>query len=172
MGTEWMGRYRGIVSALVWHGNKYAKIVNVKALSNDGETIISSAEWQVLEYLSEFPNSNSNMAQIAKKLGISTSSFSKLVSSLVKSGLVEKYMRVGNKKDVIIRISSKGQKFYDNMSISVLLPLFKTFFEKLSSFSDEQLKMIEDSILSLEYVGDESENINTDIADNELVRIE
>lgn len=172
MGTEWMGRYRGFVSALVWHGNKYARYVNIKTITNDGETLISSAEWQVLEYLTEFPNSNSNMAQIAKKLGISTSSFSKLVSSLVKNELVEKYMRVGNKKDVIIRISPKGRKFYEDIAISVFLPLFKASFDKLSSFTNEQLKLVEESIMSLEYVGDEAENTSMDIADKELVKIE
>ena len=81
-------------------------------------------------------------------------------------------MRVGNKKDVIIRISPKGRKFYEDIAINVFLPLFKASFDKLSSFTNEQLKLVEESIMSLEYVGDEAENTSMDIADKELVKIE
>ena len=167
MGTEWMGRYRGFVAALVWHGNEYARTFSEKNI-RCGNIFITPIEWQVMEYLIEYPSNNQNMAQIARQLGLSTSTFSKVVSSLTEHGFVEKYMRPDNKKSIILRISESGRKAYEENALIVMKKLFEKSFDILSVFSDEELKRIEDSIMALKYIGISDDN-SSEIASEDLI---
>ena len=167
MGTEWMGRYRAFVSALVWHGNEYLRMANEKNIDCNGHKI-SSIEWQIVEYLIDHPNSDNNMAQIAYDLGLSTSTFSKLVSGLVRLGLVEKYQKVGNRKDVIIRASTEGKTFYEENAVKIMYPLFEKSFEMLSSLSDEQLDSVVGSMKALRYI-QENPVVKKELRDEDLI---
>ena len=53
------------------------------------------------------------MAQIARRLGISTSSFTVLVARLTQMGLLEKYHLGSNRKNVVVIVSEKGRQAYD-----------------------------------------------------------
>lgn len=166
-----MGRYRDFVSALTWHGNEYLRIANEKSIPYEDKAI-SSIEWQIIEYLIEHPDSTSNMAQIAQSLGLSTSTFSKLVAGLVKTGLVEKYQRVGNKKDVIIRSSPEGKRMYEENARKVMYPLFKESFDLLSDLSDEQLNHVAASIHALRYLKEVETHSKDSIDEKDLIRLE
>ena len=108
------------------------------------------------------------MAQIAYDLGLSTSTFSKLVSGLVRLGLVEKYQKVGNRKDVIIRASTEGKAFYEENAVKIMYPLFEKSFEMLSSLSDEQLDSVVGSMKALRYI-QENPVVKKELRDEDLI---
>ena len=66
---------------------------------------ISYAQIQIIEYLQENEELHQNMEQLAAKLGITTSNFSKLVNKLESKGLLQKYHAANNRKEVIIQVT-------------------------------------------------------------------
>lgn len=111
MKLEWMGTYRGFIEKLIKYGNSYAQAYKVEnAYATD--IAFSAAQLQVMEYILENENENQNMAEIAGRLGITPSAFSKNVKKMVDKGLLEKYHMSTNKKDVIIRVSPLGKEVY------------------------------------------------------------
>lgn len=155
MYTEWMGRYRGVIAALVRHGNVVARTLSDKVYHEKYDFYLGQQEWQTLEYLLEHSEDLNHMAQISNQLGMSTSSFSKNVSVLVKYGLVEKYKMEDNRKNIILRISDKGRAFYDEYAQQAVIPMFGKLLGALSTLSDEQLDALAEGIWSLS--GTESE---------------
>lgn len=115
MKLEWMGEDREIIRWLIRYANLYARFQAVRLA--DGEDLpLSSQEWQTLECILEFEGENLNMAALADKLGIPTSNFSKYVKTLVEHGLVERYRRAGNRKDIILLPSPEGRGLYERRS--------------------------------------------------------
>ena len=104
MTSEWMGRYRPLVAALVKHGN-----MAVNNLKHRTEIVpgvrLSSTEWQVLESVIEHELQVTNMNRLAEEIGIPQSTFSKTVSYLCGLGLVEKYAdkRMGGNEIFILQ---------------------------------------------------------------------
>lgn len=138
MQVNWMGRYRGIVKALVQHGNCCIRAANYKLNMVDGITL-TAQEWQVLEYILEHEDDDQNMAKLSERLCIPQSSFSKMSSRLVQYGFLEKYQILGNKKCIILKTSEKGKTFYIKNSKSIKEYVFDDFFHELNGFTDEQL---------------------------------
>lgn len=71
-----------------------------------------------LQILSAFyPNKTNqyNMTTISSELGIAPSTFSKSVSKLTKLGLLEKYHKKNNKKNVIVWLSEDGEKYIQDI---------------------------------------------------------
>jgi len=136
--VSWMGRYRGIVEALVQHGNCCIRAANYKMSTSEGITL-TAQEWQVLEYIIEHEDNDQNMTKLSEGLCIPQSSFSKMTGKLVKYGLLEKYQIVGNKKSVILKASELGKTFYEKNVEVIKQFVFDAFFRELEGFTDEQL---------------------------------
>ena len=136
--VSWMGRYRGIVEALVQHGNCCIRAANYMMNMSDGITL-TAQEWQVLEYIIEHEDNDHNMTKLSERLCIPQSSFSKMTGKLFKYGLLEKYRIVGNKKCVILKASESGKTFYLKNAEVINQYVFDVFFRELEGFSDEQL---------------------------------
>ena len=116
MKLEWMGQHRSAVEALIRCGNSYAQGVNLRGLMTD-KVDISAAELQVMEYILENEERRENMSQVAARLDISQSSFSKLVSELVRLGLLEKFRTANNRKNVIIQPTDFAREVYRQYAI-------------------------------------------------------
>ena len=87
MKLQWMGEYRPFVEKLIKYANVYASIYNKEDYY--GTSIpISFSQIQVLEYLLENEELNLNMSEIAGRLGISPSAFTKLVNKLTQKDLL------------------------------------------------------------------------------------
>lgn len=111
MQLEWMGKYRDFIEKLIKYGNSYAQAYKIEgAYATD--IPFSPAQLQVMEYILENEERNQKMAEIAERLGITPSAFSKNVKKMVEKGLLEKYHTSENKKDVIIRVSDLGRQVY------------------------------------------------------------
>lgn len=141
MQLEWMGEYREVVESLMHYCNVYAGTYK-KEQTHGTAVSFSYAQIQVLEYLLENEELNQNMSCIATRLGITFSSFSKLVNKLEAKGLLEKYYLEGNKKNIVVRVSDLGRQVYDVYSEKVLKKHYADMFEHLKKIPPEYLPVI------------------------------
>ena len=139
--TEWMGRYRSLIETLVRHRNAYSRVMNVKT-EQYANVSLSMVEWEVLEYIIEHQEDDSNMAQLSERLMIPASSFSKITKALFQQGLIEKYRIEGNNKTIILKPSEFGIDFYRNRAADLGSTIFAEFFHELDGFSEEELQHI------------------------------
>jgi len=141
MKLEWMGDYRDIVEQLIRYSNIYSTHYKEETLK--GTTIpISYAQIQIIEYLLENEELQLNMKQIATRLGITTSNFSKLVHKLEAKGLLEKFHSTDNKKNIIILVTDFGRKEYINYTNYIYKKHFSKMFKVADKLPREVLPVI------------------------------
>lgn len=138
MKLEWMGAYRGLLEKLIRYCNVYASVYKEEVDYGLTEPF-SFAQIQVLEYLLENEELNQNMSTIACRLGISLSTFSKMVSKLVDKGLLEKFYLEGNRKNIVVRVSTKGRELYGEYAQRVLEQHFSHMFEMLDTIPEDYI---------------------------------
>ena len=139
MGTEWMGRYRPLVAALVRHSN-ISQRVSAVYVPVAGDICLRSQEWQVFEYILEHMDDDHHMNMISERLGIPQSTFSKIIKILCGYGLVDKYQTTDNRKNILLRPSEKGLKIYRDHSADMERIIFEPFFGALDGMSDEEIR--------------------------------
>jgi Transcriptional regulators len=147
MMLQWLGEYRNLVEAIICFANSYSDIHNKEFIGN--EVKVSFSQIQVVEYLLENEEYNQKMSEVAKRLGITASSFTKLANKLVGKGVLQKYHIKGNKKDVIIQVTELGRKVYQEYSEQVAAELFKEMFEIGKEVSKENLEVFTRMLCSL-----------------------
>jgi DNA-binding MarR family transcriptional regulator len=147
MQLEWMGEYREVVESLIHYCNVYAGVYK-KEQTHGTEVSFSFAQIQVLEYLLENEELNQNMSCIATRLGITFSTFSKVVNKLESKGLLEKYYLEGNKKNIVVRVSDLGRQVYTTYSEEILKKHFSAMFEHLKEIPSEYLPSIAKALKS------------------------
>lgn len=135
MKLEWMGTHRAAVEAVIRYGNSYAQGLNLQGLVTEAASI-SAAELQVMEYILENEERRDNMSQVAARLEISQSSFSKIVSQLCRMGLLEKYRTCRNRKNVIVQPTDLAREIYRQYAEEALRG-WTPFFEQLDSMGPE-----------------------------------
>lgn len=145
MGTEWMGRYRELVGALVRHSNVCNKS-DSKNIRLTDDIVISQLEWQVFEYIIEHRSDDDHMLLVYKRLAIPQSTFSKTVSKLCQYKLIAKYKSVDNKKNVLLKPTAFGEAVYANTANSTVANVFNDFFSALEDVDDKTLKIVADAI--------------------------
>lgn len=165
---SWMGRYRAIVEALVRHGNIVARCVNIKGEIYPG-IFLTQQEWQVLEYIIEHEDDDSNMIRISERLAIPQSSFSKITKTLYEYKLVARYRAAGNRKNIILKSTEKGQEIYTYYSNVISSGAFQQFFQNLESLSDEQLAIMTRALIELDNTID---NDSRDVSKKELIPLD
>lgn len=138
MKLEWMGSYRGLLEKLIRYCNVYAAVYK-EEIDYGLEEPFSFAQIQVLEYLLENEELNQNMSTIACRLGVSLSTFSKMVSKLTDKGLLEKFYLEGNRKNIVVRVSQRGRELYGEYSQRVLEEHFSHMFDVLNTIPEEYI---------------------------------
>ena len=117
------------------------------------------AQIQIIEYLLENEELHLNMKQLAAKLGITTSNFSKLVNKLESKGLLQKYHAANNRKEVIIQVTEYGKKVYADYSEYIYRNHFKQMFEAAKDIPKEYLPlfagMLDNVVVAEECEGEE-----------------
>lgn len=141
MKLEWMGEYRDVVEQLIKYCNVYAAAYR-KEFKPGTDIPMSFAQIQVIEYLLENEELHQNMKQIAKRLGITTSNFSKLVNKLEEKELLEKFHTEENKKEVIIKVTDYGRNVYKDYSDYIYRSHFSMMFEAAKEIPRECLPQI------------------------------
>ncbi len=140
MKLEWMGEYRDVLEQLIKYCNVYASIYNKEILRAE-DVSFSFAQIQVVEYLLENEELNQNMMTIAARLGITSSTFSKLVARLVKKGMLKKFHMQGNRKDIVVRVTPMGQRVYDAYAARVVERHFGRMFGAAKDIPREYLPL-------------------------------
>ncbi|MBR3237845.1 MAG: winged helix DNA-binding protein [Oscillospiraceae bacterium] len=135
--TEWMGRYRPLISALVQHVNTVSK--GSQALHIYQDLYLVPHEWQVLEYIVEHRDDDECMNNMIQSLAIPQSSFSRIQKKLHSMGLIERYQTRENRKNIILKPTELAITAYRYHSQQMYRKLFKPFFDELEGFSDEEL---------------------------------
>lgn len=146
--TAWMGRYRSLIAAIVLHGNNVSRVLSSRTAMSDDVTL-SQPEWQILEYLLENEQDDDCMNRISERLGIPQSSLSKAVKTLCGFGLVERFRRGRNRKNVILRATGKGRELYRAFVPVMIESSFAGFFEALEEVSDADLAAFTEAIRRL-----------------------
>lgn len=138
--TAWMGRYRELIAALIYHGNNVSRTLSVRVpIRND--ISLTQAEWQILECLLENEDDEC-MNRIAERLGIPQSSLSKAVKKLCQIELVERFRRGGNRKNVILRPTEKGRELYREHVPVIRERYYDAFFDALKECSDSEVEAV------------------------------
>ena len=145
MKTEWMGRYRPLVAALVQHSNAASRSMGIKKEYPDGVSL-TSTEWQVLEYIVEHETDDDCMLFISERLSLPQSTFSKAVKALCAAGLVDKYHMLSNRKNIILKPTKRGAEVYEVRARMLYEKTFKAFFEALESVDDDTLAVVAEAI--------------------------
>ncbi|HIU03350.1 MAG TPA: winged helix-turn-helix transcriptional regulator [Candidatus Onthocola gallistercoris] len=140
MKLEWLGEYREFTEKLIKFGNAYAAMYKNE---NDYacEVKFSSTQLQVMEYILENEERHQNMAEMASRLAMSPSAFSKNVTKMVAKGMLEKYHTSRNKKDVIVQVTEFGRKAYREYVACVYEVSFKDMFKIMDNIPKEYIDM-------------------------------
>ncbi len=138
MRTEWMGRYRELVRALVYSTNLGLQF-NAPKPKGSPRPLTPAQEWQILEYIIEFEDDDECMAYISKKLCIPKSSLTKYTRHLCQIGFVRRYQKKSNRKNIILKATPEGKEYYARVVESKMKPVFMPFFEKMDDIPDEDL---------------------------------
>lgn len=133
---EWLGEEREIMESLFLWSNNYANGYKKPFAINDNYCL-SASEIQVIEYLLENEEMQLNMAGVAKRLGISKSSFTLQVTKLEQIGLLKKYYQEGNKKNLIVLVTDEGKQLYDEYSKKMTYIWKSTVLDPLDSIPME-----------------------------------
>ncbi len=79
------------------------------------------------------------MIQMADALQIPQSSFSRIVKYLVGEGLVDRYHRSSNRKNVILKPTDLAIEIYNKNTDEIKSANFQRFFDALSGIDDDTL---------------------------------
>lgn len=140
MQLEWMGEYRDVLEKLIHYCNVYAAVYKKEMPPIEGVSF-SFSQIQVVEYLLENEELNQNMSTIALRLGITFSTFSKMVNKLEEKGLLEKFYLEGNKKNIVIHVSALGKRVYTAYVQEIMSHHFGPMFEVLQQIPRESLDL-------------------------------
>jgi DNA-binding MarR family transcriptional regulator len=136
MKLDWMQNHRVMVEKMIKYGNAYA--VGYTKQRNFGTSEeFSPSQIQTFEYILESEDRNEKMSEMAVRLGVSRSTFSKNVKTLMEKGMLEKFRRVGNRKDIFVKPTDKGREIYTTYVNFVNEVCFKEMFRIADEISVE-----------------------------------
>ncbi|MGI6668148.1 MAG: hypothetical protein ACOX4M_01480 [Acetivibrionales bacterium] len=85
-------------------------------------------------------------------------------------GLIDKYLMVGNRKNIILKPTEKGIEVYKHYADKLSKTIFGRFFSALDSLSDEDLDNMKKAIECLNYGLDEDPSRKS--AKPKLIKVE
>ncbi|MGR6542966.1 MarR family winged helix-turn-helix transcriptional regulator [Paenibacillus tundrae] len=134
MKLEWMGNHRTLVEKIIKYGNAYSNTYKLQR-SYGTNVMFSASQIQTLEYILEAEDKEEKMSEMAARLGVSRSTFSKNVKNLTEKGLLEKYHLSGNRKDIYVKPSAKGREVYAEYTAFVRELCFDEIFQYADNIS-------------------------------------
>ncbi|OBR65286.1 hypothetical protein A7K91_20095 [Paenibacillus oryzae] len=135
MKLEWMGNHRTLVEKIIKFGNAYSNAYKLQR-SYGTDIMFSASQIQTLEYILEAEDKDEKMSEMAARLGVSRSAFSKNVKHLTEKGLLDKYHLSGNRKDIYVKPSAKGREVYEAYTGFVRQVFFHEIFRYADGISE------------------------------------
>jgi DNA-binding MarR family transcriptional regulator len=105
----------------------------------NGQVAATPAEAHLVESIHNHPDANAN--ELARILGFTKSNISLRTAKLVEKGLVERYNRDHNRKEIFYRVTAKGQQLYDAHA-RFHADMSRPIYQKFLSFSSEQKEFL------------------------------
>lgn len=139
MKLDWMGDHRELVEKIIKYGNAYSNTYKLQR-SYGTDITFSAAQIQTLEYILEAEDQEEKMSEMAARLGVSRSTFSKNVKNLTEKGLLEKYHLSGNRKDIYVKPSAKGREVYTKYTAFVQELCFDDIFRVADQITEADKK--------------------------------
>ena len=140
MQMEWMGGYRELLEKLIHYCDVYSSVAKEEIPLTEGINLTFS-QIQVMEYLLENEDLNQNMSSVAVRLGITFSTFSKLINKLEEKGLLEKFYLEGNRKNIVVRVSDLGRRVYAGYVDKLMANHFQPMFDVLDQIPKEYVAL-------------------------------
>ncbi|WP_033413089.1 MarR family winged helix-turn-helix transcriptional regulator [Paenibacillus massiliensis] len=141
MKLDWMGNHRTLIEKIIKYGNAYSNTYKLQR-SYGTDVMFSASQIQTLEYILEAEDKEEKMSEMAERLGVSRSTFSKNVKILKEKGLLEKYHLSGNRKDIYVKPSAKGREVYARYTEFVRELCFDDIFRYADSISEADKERI------------------------------
>ena len=126
MDLEWMQKHRALVGKMIRFANAYT-VMYTRPVQMGTDIEISASQIQTLEYVME--NETMKMSDIAQKLGVTKATFSRNAQHLVEMGLLSRYRRGDNKKEVYLFATDLGKKVYKDYTDYVFDNWYRKMFE-------------------------------------------
>ena len=139
MSLDWMREHRLLLEKIIRFGNAYTSGYNKIRDFGTGEDF-SPSQIQTFEYILDSEDRNEKMSEMARILGVSKSTFSKNVNLLMEKGMIEKFRRADNSKDIYVKPSQKGKEIYSQYVNFVLEACFNEVFSIANDISEEDTK--------------------------------
>lgn len=143
MNLDWMQNHRSLIAKLIRFANAYTVMYN-KSVNYGTDVEVSAAQIQTLEYIME--NENLKMSEIAEKLGVTRGTFSKNAMQLQEKGLIKKYRRDDNKKEIYLFATELGKQIYSQYTSYVYENWYKKMFELADEVPDNYLAKFEEML--------------------------
>ncbi len=134
---QWLNEYTGLVELVIRTYNRYGATIN-RADIYGTEEPISFAQMQTLEIIMKNPEAN--QAELARLLGVSRAAMTKSLKLLEGRGLVERHAREGNRKNIYLNVSEKGQRIYGQYVDYIKEALFDPILKLTADLSPADLK--------------------------------
>ena len=99
-----------------------------------------------------------NVTEYAENHGITKGAVSQLVKKLEKKGLVERYKNPTNQKEVLLKLTMKGEIAFHKHTL-LHLQFAKDFFEEFENLTSEQTGLIIHFLTSLDGLFDRAAGI-------------
>ncbi len=148
MNEESIKRYIPLEKALMKHAMIVSSGLNDR-IALDDRVSVTVQEWIVIELIVEQRNEYNSMIELARKVGIPSSSFSRIVSRLQKAGLILKYHIQNNRKSIVLRPSEQALAYYEEVKVGMGTEIWTEFFQALEHFSDSDIILLTDALLKL-----------------------
>lgn len=107
------------------------------------EFSIPPSHVKVIFYLAE--SNSSPISQIADNLNISKSNMTPIIDNLIGHGLVNRYPDPNDRRILRVELTPKTYELLDAFRVAIC----NSFVERISSLSDEEVIMLDDSISNL-----------------------
>jgi DNA-binding MarR family transcriptional regulator len=140
MELSWMKKHRSLIGKMIRFANTYATMYT-KVTDLGAELRLSAAQIQTLEYVLE--NEDCNMSELAQKLGVPRATFSKNVKVIEGLGLVRRYKRKDNRKNIYLFATDEGREVYRAYSEYALQIWYRPLFDIADSVPPAELRKFE-----------------------------
>lgn len=141
-------RYNALCKAIIKHSIIVSTGLNDKVVLNEN-IAITQLEWLIVETIVEQRNEFKSMIELSRMIGLPSSTFSRLVGHLQKSGLIDKYRIKNNKKNIVLRPSEQALALYEKRTVDAKEKIWGDFFKSLDCFSNEDIEKLTEAFTQL-----------------------
>ncbi len=124
------------------------------------DELLYASELIMIESLGYKPNVN--VTEFAENHGITKGAVSQLVKKLEKKGFVTRHKNPTNQKEVLLKLTMKGEIIFHQHTL-MHLQFAKEFFERFEAMKPEQLGMILQFLSSLDRLFDRVEELGDEL---------